>query len=121
MNLEKERILCPECGDAETTEAKEKHDGQFFCHWCGIFFNREESPGKLVLDQEVDNRLGQFVAWLDDSLNGVRGEIKELDAGQDRDEVVDQLEWKTENMVEEAKEVMQELSFSKQNRKTEEN
>lgn len=58
----------------------------------------------------VEEALEEFVAWLDDSLNGVRGEVDELCLGADRQEVVEQLEWKTENMLEEAEDVAQELA-----------
>jgi len=51
MELEKERVLCPNDGSAETVEAKEKHDGTHFCHKCGCFFDESDAPGKLVLQE----------------------------------------------------------------------
>lgn len=71
------------------------------------------------INEEVYLALVEFVAWLDESLNGVRGEVEELKTGQERQEVVEQLEWKTENMMEEAKQVAKEISRDLTNKDSE--
>lgn len=89
-----------------------KENGELACAACGLPPGHvpEEEVTRIVTEEEFHEALEQFAAWLDDSLNGVRGAVEELEAGQEREEVVDQLEWKTENMIEEARDVAEEIS-----------
>jgi ElaB/YqjD/DUF883 family membrane-anchored ribosome-binding protein len=65
-----------------------------------------------AVQQSVDSALQDFITWLDGSLNGVRGEVEELKAADVEipKDITGQLEWKTENMMEEAQDVAQEIS-----------
>jgi len=49
----------------------------------------------------------ELIVWLNDSLNGIDGEIAELDASEldVPDEIMEQLRWKTQNMREEVETV----------------
>lgn len=89
-----------------------KDNGEIACSACGLPPGHvpEDEVLPIVQKDEFQNALEEFVAWLDDSLNGVRGEVEELKAGQDREDVVEHLEWKTENMMEEARDVAEEIT-----------
>jgi DNA-binding PadR family transcriptional regulator len=76
------------------------------------------NSGKV--DDAVEEALEQFVAWLDDSLNGIRGEVEDLQELADEEqpqhlqldvsESAEQLEWKTGNLIQEAEDVVKEIS-----------
>lgn len=69
------------------------------------------SDAEKAINQSVNFALQQFIAWLDDSLNGVRGEIEELKACDVEipEDIMEQLQWKTENMMDEAEDVAEEI------------
>lgn len=49
IDLETERALCPECGQAETMPSGSK-DSDWFCSLCGFDFTEDDAAGMLTLE-----------------------------------------------------------------------